>query len=242
MKMSWSIGAAVAIGNAVLAFVLAVLVGFALMKVLNIHDREGGGSMGIFFVYGPFAAALGLVWGLVATGIVGATAWSQAGRAFALAQLFPNALVLSFLALKVITRPVAPTIDGMALDLEAEVLVPEGLFPEASIRHQHTRASLYAGETDNQFITVQRDRIELRDGVWVVPLRGRLNTKSTRRMLTYVPYEQVSLTLDMRLRSIPFEDDTAWSEVQSMRKDLLPDGTMVASGVSARYRVVKVPR
>ncbi len=240
--MSWSIAVAVGLANAVAAFVVTAAVGFSLMSLLNIHDREGGGSMGILLVYGPVMALAGLVWGVVATGIAGASTWSQFGRAFALAQFLPNAVVVLFFALKLITRPTAPTIDGMALELEAEVFIPQGLVSEQALRNENSRASLYAGDTDNEYLVVHRDQIALRNGEWVVPMRGRLNTKSTRRMLTFTPYDHVGFTLDMRLRSIPFADDTAWTEPVPMRKGILADGSMDPSGTSARYRVVMVPR
>ncbi|MCW5897895.1 MAG: hypothetical protein KIT10_01390 [Flavobacteriales bacterium] len=240
--MSWSIAFTVAFANALLAFVITVVVGLGLMHLLNIHDRDGGGSMGVFFVFGPFAAAVGFVWGLIATGILGTNAWPQFWRAFTLAQLLPNALVLLFFGFKMLTRPVAPTIDGHALELEAEVFVPEGLYPEEALRHEYVKASLYAGDNDNAYITVDRERIALRDGQWVIPLRGRLNTVASFRMLTFIPYDRASITLDMVLPARPMEANTAWSEPYSMRKGIRPDGTYEPSGATVRYRVVKLPK
>lgn len=242
MRMSWSIAFTVALTNAVLAFVLTVLIGFALMKLLNIHDRDGGGSMGIFFIHGPFAAAVGFVWGLVATGIIGAHAWSHFGRAFALAQLLPNALVLLFFAFKMITRPVAPTIDGHYLDIEAELFVPEGLYPEEALKHPWSKASLYAGDSDNAYITVDRERIALTDGEWVIPMSGKLNSVAPFRMLSFGPYDHGMITLDLPLRARPVEADTAWSERHSARKGIRPDGSYDPSGATMRYRVVKAPK
>ncbi len=242
MKMSWSIAAAVALANAVTAFMLTVVVGVSLMSLLNIHDRDGGGSMGIFFIYGPLMAAIGLVWGLAAAGITSASTWSQFWRTFAIAQVLPNALVLAFFAFKLVSRPVAPTLDGLALDLEAEVLLPDGLAPEQAIRDENARGSLYAGDSDNEYLAVNRDQIVMRDGVWVVPLRGRLNTKAARRMLSFTPYDHVTVTLDMPLRAQPTAEDTAWTAPAPMRKGILADGTLDPSEARARYRVVKVPK
>jgi len=242
MKMSWSIALTVAFANALIAFALTVVIGFSMMHLLKIHDQNGGGSMGIFFVYGPFAAVVGFVWGLIATGIIGANAWPQFWRAFGLAQLLPNALVLIFFGFKMLTRPIAPTIDGHALDIEAEVLVPEGLYSEEALRHEYIRASLYASDDDNEFVQILRDRIEVRDGTWIIPLRGRLNSRASFRMLSFTPYDHGSITLDLPLRARPIEPDTAWTEPHSMRKGILPNGSYDPSGATMRYRVVKVPK
>lgn len=237
--MSWTVALASAVLNALITVVLAVAAGFFLMNVLNVHDRDGGVSMGIIFFVGPVALALGFLFGLAGAWWVGASGWPDLWKALGMGALIPNGITLMVVVVQLLGRPVTPTLDGVALDLEAEVVIPADMIAGEILRDPGSRASLYAGDRDNQYITVDTAGIRREGEEWVVPLRGGLNTVASFRMISFSPRGRASLVLDLRLAARPSEADTAWTELFPLRQGILPDGSHDLTPARARYRVVR---
>ena len=236
--MSWSIAISVALLNALITGALAVFASFFLMHALNISDREGGVGMAIIFYIGPLALAVGLLCGFVATWWTGTTEWSQFWKALGYASALPFTITLLVIAVQLMGRPVVPKINGQTLMLQAEMFIPTSLVAEELIRHPETRASLYAGDKDNQYITVDTAGITAVEGGFLIPLHGPLNTAAILRMLTFSPYTGGSLTLDLPLRSKPAQSDTGWTQPMPLRRGVLANGTYDQTMATARYRVV----
>jgi len=237
--MSLSIAIAVALTNAVIGILFTMAAGWAYMAILGIHDKDGGGSMTLFFVLAPIAALVGFVWGFIATGITGASEWPQFWRTLGLSQLLPNAAVLIIAVGAMLGRPTPLRIHGHALMLEAEAMLPDTLYRQVLQQDGHLHASLMTSTYDGHFMDVDQDRIHVSDGLCVIPLKGSMHTISAQRMIVLGLVDGASLVLDMPLRERPTEADLQWTEPMPMRWEGDQVGGLTHFAASMRYRVVK---
>lgn len=237
--MSWKIALVVALLCGLITAAVTAPVADKVTGKLGVSDREGGRGMAIAFIFIPLGFVGGLLLGLLGTKLAHAMEWGQFLKALGMGLGLSLAALgaIAGLFLLGVQRP--PTLDGEVLDLEAEILVPRELGPQRPVDPRNPRVSLYAGPKDNQYVDVDRGRLDLKADTQTVAVRTRLNSVSGTRMLSLIIDDDRSYTLDMPLQPVPRAEDLQWTAAMPMRLSTITGNGYTFTPVMVRYRVVK---
>ena len=238
--MSWKIALAVALLTAVITAVVTAPLADKVTRMHGVSDFEGGRGMAIAFILIPAGFIGGFLLGLLGTKLTGAVEWPQFWKAAGLSVVLGQVALFGIAGLSLLSIPRPPLMNGQALDLEVEVLVPlERITPRAKEPDQ-LRLSLYAGDKDNQYADVDRDHFREENGRFIVPAVAQLNSKSYFRTLSFHIEEHTWLAFDLPLPATP-QVNTTWSAAAPMREANTGGNGAPLTDVLIRYRVMVRP-
>ena len=240
--MSWKIALLVALINGLLTAVVTVPVSEKLMEAHNVSNFEGKRGFAIAFVFIPLGFVGGFLLGLLGTKLAHAVEWAQFWKAAGFSAALGQGALFGIAGLSLLTVVRPPLIDGQALELQLEVLVPMArITPEARAR-DGMRLSLYAGDKDNHYADIDTALYRQEGEVLIVPATARLNSKSFTRHVSFHIGEETWLALDLRLPAAPTEKDFAWTTPEPMHEARTAVSDRTLTDVLCRYRVAKVPQ
>lgn len=240
--MSWKIAILVAFITALVTAVFTAPVADHVTKKLGVSDFEGQRGMAIAFIFIPAGFIGGFLLGLLGTKLVQALEWAQFWKAAGLSLGMSLGSLGAIAGLSLLTVQKPPLLDGEVLDLEAEIMLPKQLQPKHSLDENNPRVSLYAGPKDNLYVTIDPASVKHIGDTLHLPVRTRLNTASSTRMLSIMVDDSVSYTLDMPLQPVPGKGDLAWTTPMPMRYSNIRDNGHTFTEAMVRYRVVKAGR
>lgn len=236
-RMSWKIALAVALLTAIITAVVTAPVADKVTRLHGVSDFEGGRGMAIAFVLIPAGFIGGFLLGLLGTKLVHATEWAHFWKAAGLSVLLGQVALFGVSGLSLLSIPRPPLIDGHALVLEVEVMVPLARITESAKAPDGMRLSLYAGPKDNHYADIDRSRFREEDGRLVVPATAQLNSRSAARVLSFHIEEHTWLAFDLPLPPEPAVTPD-WSRPAALREAHADGREPVSSDVLLRYRVV----
>lgn len=236
--MSWKIALIIALLTGVFSAWITAYVADFVTKAHGVSDLEGARGMAIAFLFIPAGFIGGALLGLLATKLVHATEWAHFWKAAGISVLLGQAVLWGIAGLSLLTIPKPPTVDGIPLVLETEVLVPQERMTAGARSADGMRVSLYAGGKDNQYATVDTAAYRLENGRWVVPARCELRSRSFTRVLSFYMEDHTWLAFDLPLVARPTAADSNWTEPKPMRDARRSGSDAQLSDVLLRYRVV----
>lgn len=238
--MSWKIALLVALINGVLTAAVTIPVAERLMEAHDVSNFEGKRGFAIAFVFIPMGFVGGFLLGLLGTKLAHALEWTQFWKAVGFAVALGQGALFGIAGLSLLTVVRPPLLDGQALELQLEVLVPMArITPEARAR-DGMRISLYAGDKDNHYAEVDTARYRQEGEELIVPATARLNSRSFSRHVSFHIGTETWLALDLRLPASPTEKDLAWTTPEPMHEARTAVSDRTLTDVRCRYRVVKV--
>lgn len=238
--MNWSIAIAVALANAVGGFLFTMLAGWAYMTILDIHDKDGGGSMALFFVFAPIAAVVGLIWGLVATGIIGAGHWSQFHSAFMLAQVLPNAAVLLFTAGAMVFHEKSSPTGPFTQNIEVELELPGPTY-RAWMSHDSTGyVALRSSPYSTSLMERRGERFDADQDLHHITADAQLFSLTARQRVELRLADGRSLAAELPKLEPPAGDSSTWSGPIPFRWAEHGTGTDSVPTALLRFRIFKV--
>ncbi len=238
--MSWKIALIVALLTGIFSAWVTAYVADLVTKAHGMSDFEGARGMAIAFLFIPAGFIGGALLGLLATKLVHATEWTHFWKAAGLSVLLGQTVLWGIAGLSLLSIPKPPTLDGAPMVLETEVLVPLQMMTAGARASDGMRMSLYAGEKDNQYATIDTTAYREENGRWVVPARCELRSRSFTRVLSFYMEGHTWLAFDLPLAARPTAADSNWTEPRPMRDARRAGSDAVLSDVLVRYRVIAV--
>lgn len=238
--MSWKIALLVALLTGIITALVTAPVADRVTQRHGVSDFEGGRGMAIAFVLIPAGFIGGFLLGLLGSKLVHAVEWAQFWKALWLSIVLGQAGLWGIAGLSLLPIPRPPLLDGEALALEVEVSVPLARVTPGARDPNGIRLSLYAGDKDNHYADIDRQRFREVNGMLVVTALAGLNSTPPFRTLSFHIEDHTWLAYDLNgLPPVPTAKDLAWS-VPSPLRDAREAGREAAvSDVFLRYRVVK---
>lgn len=238
--MSWKIALVVALLTGIITALVTAPVADKVTRMHGVSDFEGGRGMGIAFVLIPAGFIGGFLLGLLGTKLVHALEWSQFWKALGLSVLLGQAGLWGIAGLSLLSIPRPPLLDGEMLTLEVEVSVPLARLTPGAREPNGIRLSLYAGDKDNHYADIDRQRFREVNGMLVVTALAGVNSTPPFRTLSFHIEDHTWLAFDLNgLPPVPTASDLEWSELRPMRDASTAGREQTLSDVLLRYRVVK---
>jgi MFS family permease len=238
--MSWKIALTVALLTAVVTAIVTAPVADKMTKVHGMSDFEGGRGMAIAFLFIPAGLVGGFLLGLLGTKLVGAVEWSHFWKAAGLSIALGQVALWGISGLSLLGIPRPPLLDGQALALEVEVMVPKARITPRSLKPDQIRLSLYAGPKDNAYATIDRSRFREVDSMLIVHALATLNSQAYGRTISFHIGEGTWLAFDLdELPAKPTAEHFEWSAPKPLRDAKGAGQQSALSDVLLRYRVVK---
>lgn len=241
--MSWKVALLVALLNGIITAVVTAPVADHVTKRMGVSDFEGKRGYAIAFIFIPAGFVGGFLAGLLGTNLAGAVAWSGFWKAAGLGLVLAQGALFTFAGLGLLSVPRPPLLHGEALALEVEVRLPPALVGSRTREPDQLRMSLYAGDKDNHYARIDRDRFTEEDGHLAAVFVADLNSRSARRILSLGVEDHTWLAFDLDgLAPSPTEKDLEWSAPAPMRDARTAGERTVRSAVMLRYRVIRAGR
>ena len=238
--MSWKIALTVALLTAVVTAIVTAPVADKMTKVHGMSDFEGGRGMAIAFLFIPAGLVGGFLLGLLGTKLVGAVEWSQFWKAAGLSIALGQVALWGISGLSLLGIPRPPLLDGQALALEVEVMVPNARITPRSQEPDQIRLSLYAGPKDNAYATIDRSRFREVDSMLIVHALAPLNSQAYGRTISFHIEEGTWLAFDLdEIPAKPTTKNFEWTAPKPLRDAKVAGQQSTPSDVLLRYRVVK---
>ena len=238
--MSWKVALLVALLNGIVTAMVTVPVSDHVTKRMGVSDFEGKRGFAIAFIFIPAGFVGGFLAGLLGTRLAGAVDWSGFWKAAALAVLVAQGGLFSIAGLGLLSVPRPPLLHGEALALEVEVRLPLSLVGPRTREPDQVRMSLYAGDQDNHYARIDRDRFREAEGHLLVTAVADLNSRSARRILSLGIEDHTWLAFDLDdLAPSPTDKDLEWSALAPMRQARTSGERTQRTAVMLRYRVVR---
>jgi MFS family permease len=236
--MSWKIAILVAFITALVTGAVTAPVADHVTKAMKVSDMEGGrGYLVVFLIL--VALVGGAIVGVLMTRVAGAVEWHQFWKAQGFALLAGLGLLFAIAGAFLLSVPSKVSMDGHALGLDFEVLVPKELAPKAPVTAEALRMSLYVGPDDNRYVELDTAQLRWVGETLMITGQAALNTVGHGRMLSLIIADSTSYTLDMPLRARPREEDLAWTDPLPMRLSTVAGTGYTYTPITVRYRVVK---
>lgn len=237
-RLSWPKSIAVALIGAVLGCLAGGLIALLCIDWYRISSFEGGSG---YFVLGLGCVGIpaGFALALVAARLVASSAKPTFLRALGAA--FGTIAVVCGLAIFLAwgAADLPPTLDGQELQVEIEVLLPEGVeLPGAEPEMFDWSASITADRGQRvQRTGPLRYREARREGErWIVPATVALATSQPGKSLG-VDFGGEAQYFRLPLRGRPIRDDFAWSEWLEGATSAHLEPIPAASAARIRFRV-----
>lgn len=238
--MSWKIALLVALLTGIITALVTAPVADRVTKRHGVSDFEGGRGMAIAFVLIPAGFIGGFLLGLLGSKLVHAVEWAQFWKALGLSVVLGQAGLWGIAGLSLLGIPRPPLLDGEALALEVEVNIPLSRVTPGAREPNGIRLSLYAGDKDNHYADIDRQRFREVNGMLVVTALAGLNSTPPFRTLSFHIEDHTWLAYDLNaLPAVPTAKDLEWSEPSPLRDAREAGREPAVSDVFLRYRVVK---
>lgn len=234
--MSWKIALVVALLSAVVTALATALVSYKVAGMHGMSDFEGKRAFTVLLLFVPLGLVGGFLLGLLGSKLVGVVEWTQFWKAAAWSIGLGQLALWSIAGMSVMGIPRAPLVQGQALAVEVEVLVPVEHLGPHSHEHGSIRVSLNAGDNDNRGATVDTAHYREEEGLFIVPAVTPLYSHSSRRSINF-HLDELWLAFDLPLPPKP-EPDSTWSTPAAMRDATTAGVNTLWSDVMLRYRVV----
>lgn len=238
--MSWTVALSVALANAVAGFLFTLFAGWAYMTVLGIHDKDGGGAMAFFFVFAPIAAVTGFVWGLIATGIVGATDWSRFLQALGMAQVLPNALVLLITVGAVLFHQKSSPTGPYTLHIEVELDLSGAAYNAWMGQDSSGYVALRSSPYSTRQLELQEERHEAEHDMHHITVGAQLFSLNPGQQVELHLADGRMLVAELPGLEQPVGDVAAWSTAIPFNSSSAELGTEALAPPVLRYRLLKV--
>ena len=230
----------IALINGVAGAVLGFIGGDMATRAHNVSNFEGGRAMGIVFLIVPASFVGAVIIGVIAALKIpepGMNGFAKAQGVALLAAVLVAVLVFGY---SIWRAPTPPRLDGLTLNLEFEVRMPEGrLAPGPDDNFSVLMTSRGYGDDRNNAV-LRLDSTTTSEGRVVIPASAFLHTSTTQRFLVINDKEGKYYWFDLPLRAHPGTEDLQWTDWwpapgRSATADVNGNG-----GFQIRYRVQKV--
>lgn len=229
----------IGITTAVVAGVLAAFAADVATRANNVSDFEGGRGMFIGFVLIPAAVLLGLLAGAIA-----AVAGPLEGRgAYIVRQsraILAVTLIIGGISIvSCVTASRPPLIDGLAAEAQVELRLPAGA-PLPDIAGHELVVTVYEPSGTGQYLNLDPDGVEQRDGRAIVPGSLGLSTKAAGRTVTVaIGKNGKGCSFALPIPREPTAADGEWSAWQKPSR-VPEEADPVLGAYEVRFRVVAV--
>ena len=239
--MSWKIALTVALLTAVVTAIVTAVVAYKVAGLHGMSDFEGKRVVTVAMLFVPAGLVGGFLLGLLGSKLVGAVDWAQFWKAAGLSIALGQVALWGISGLSLLGIPRPPLLDGQALALEVEVMVPKARITPRSLKPDQIRLSLYAGPKDNAYATIDRSRFLEVDSTLIVHALATLNSQAYGRTISFHIGEGTWLAFDLdELPAKPTAQNFEWTTPKPLRDAQVAGGQSTLSDVLLRYRVVKV--
>ena len=206
----------------------------------NVSNFEGGRAMGIMFLIVPAGFIAAAIIGVIAALKIPAPGMEGFARAQGVALLAAVVLAVAVFGYSLWRAPTQPRLDGLTLNLDFEVRMPEGrAAPGPDDNFTVLMTSRGYGD-DRHNAEIHLDSTTTSEGRVVIPAKAFLHTSTTQRFLVVNDKEGKYYWFDLPLRARPTVEDQQWTDWwpapgRSATVDINGNG-----GFQIRYRVQKV--
>jgi hypothetical protein len=229
----------IALINGVAGAVLGFIGGEMATRAHNVSNFEGGRAMGIVFLIVPAGFIGAAIIGVIAAHKIPEPGMDGFAKAQGVALLGAIVVAAAVFGYSIWRAPAPPRLDGLTLNLEFEVRMPEGRTapgPDDNFTVLMTSRG-YGDDRHNAELTL--DSTTTSDGRVVIPARAFLYTSTAQRFLVVNDVEEKHYWFDLPLRARPKSDDMQWTgwwpaPGQTATSDINGNG-----GFQIRYRVQK---
>ena len=230
----------IALINGVAGAVLGFIGGDMATRAHQVSNFEGGRAMGIVFLIVPASFVVAAIIGAVVALKIPEPGMAGFARALGVALLLAIIGASAVFGYAIWRAPTPPRLDGMTLNLDFEVRMPEGrTVPGPDDNFSVLLTSRGYGD-DRRNADLKLDSTTTSDGRVVIPATVFLSTSTTQRFLVVNDREGKYFWFDLPLRARPTADDqhwTAWWPAPGERATSDINGN---GGFQIRYRVRKV--
>lgn len=230
----------IALINGVAGAVLGFIGGDMATRAHNVSNFEGGRAMGIVFLIVPAGFIGAAIIGVIAALKIPDPGMEGFAKAQGVALLAATLVAAAVFGYSIWRAPTPPRLDGLTLNLDFEVRMPEGrTVPEPDDNFSVLMTSNGYGD-DRHNADLKLDSTSTSDGRVVIPASAFLYTSTTQRFLVVNDKEGKYYWFDLPLRARPNADDQQWTDWwpapgKTASADINGNG-----GFQIRYRVQKV--
>lgn len=230
----------IALINGVAGAVLGFIGGDMATRAHNVSNFEGGRAMGIVFLIVPAGFIGAAIIGVIAALKIPEPGMEGFAKAQGVALLVAVVLAVGVFGYSIWRAPTPPRLDGLALNLEFEVRMPESrTAPGPDDNFTVLMTSRGFGD-DRHNADLQLDSTTTSEGRVVIPAKALLYTSTTQRFLVVNDKEGKHYWFDLPLRARPTSEDQQWTDWwpapgRSATVDINGNG-----GFQIRYRVQKM--
>lgn len=236
--MTWKVAFVVALLTAFVTAIVTIIVATYVAERYGVSDRDGGRTMSIFFFLAPIAFIVGILFGLMGTYYVGATAWAQFWQATGASVGSAMVVILAIAGYFLLSAPATSKAGVSPFVVQVEVYIPLDRISAHPEEHSPMQMTLTSGPMENSSVIIDTAHTFQENGKLVVTGAADLESISTSRVLSFFLDENSWMELqNLQMVASPSGTAPVWSELMPMRdvRTEEPHGT----AVQARVRVLK---